>query len=45
LLRTPSTPARWLKLRENGYEIWRDIKDTVRVRDDIPQNATVQIFA
>jgi ketosteroid isomerase-like protein len=31
--------------RENGYEIWRDINDTVRVRDDIPQNATVQVFA
>ena len=31
--------------RENGYEIWRDINDTARVRDDIPQNAMVQVFA
>lgn len=31
--------------RENGYEIWRDIKDTVRVRDDIPETATVEVFS
>jgi hypothetical protein len=30
--------------RENGYEIWRDINDTARVRDDIPATATVQVF-
>ena len=30
--------------RENGYEIWRDINDTARVRDDIPATATVQEF-
>jgi ketosteroid isomerase-like protein len=31
--------------RENGYEIWRDVNDTVRVRDDIPLTATVQEFS
>jgi hypothetical protein len=31
--------------RENGYEIWRDINDTVWVRDDIPPGATVQVFS
>jgi hypothetical protein len=30
--------------RENGYEIWRDINDTARVRDDIPATATVEVF-
>ena len=30
--------------RENGYEIWRDINDTARVRDDIPETATVEVF-
>ena len=30
--------------RENGYEIWRDINDTTRVRDDIPDTATVEVF-
>jgi hypothetical protein len=30
--------------RENGYEIWRDINDKERVRDDIPPTATVQVF-
>ena len=31
--------------RENGYEIWRDINDTARVRDDIPASAAVEVFA
>lgn len=31
--------------RENGYEIWRDINDTTRVRDDIPDSAHVEIFS
>jgi SnoaL-like domain len=31
--------------RENGYEIWRDINDQVRVRDDIPETAVVQVFS
>ena len=31
--------------RENGYEIWRDINDSARVRDDIPETATVQVFS
>ena len=31
--------------RENGYEIWRRADDTVRVRDEIPPNATVQEFS
>jgi hypothetical protein len=30
--------------REHGYEIWRDINDTVRVNDDIPANARVEVF-
>jgi hypothetical protein len=30
--------------RENGYEIWRRADDTVRVRDDIPETATVVEF-
>ncbi len=30
--------------RENGYEIWRDINDKARVRDDIPDSATVEVF-
>lgn len=30
--------------RENGYEIWRDINDTARVRDDIPATAVIQAF-
>lgn len=30
--------------RENGYEIWRRADDTVRVRDDIPEGATVTAF-
>jgi hypothetical protein len=30
--------------RENGYEIWRKADDTVRVNDDIPATATVEIF-
>ena len=29
---------------EHGYEIWRDIRDHARVRDDIPATATVQVF-
>src|SRR5580692_10758959 len=31
--------------RENGYEIWRDISDTTRVRDDIPDSAVVEVFS
>ena len=30
--------------REHGYEIWRDINYHVRVQDDIPETATVQVF-
>jgi hypothetical protein len=30
--------------REHGYEIWRDINDHARVKDDIPATATVQVF-
>ena len=30
--------------REHGYEIWRDINDTVRVNDDIPADARVEVF-
>ncbi len=30
--------------RENGYEIWRRADDTARVRDDIPDGATVEVF-
>lgn len=30
--------------RENGYKTWRDINDTVRVRDNIPATAIVQEF-
>ena len=30
--------------REHGYEIWRDINDHARVRDDIPATATVEVF-
>ena len=30
--------------RENGYEIWRRADDAVRVRDDIPADATVTVF-
>lgn len=31
--------------RENGYEIWREINDPVRVRDDIPATATTEVFS
>ena len=30
--------------RENGYEIWRRADDTVRVNDDIPADAHVEVF-
>ncbi|GHJ47090.1 hypothetical protein Cs7R123_44320 [Catellatospora sp. TT07R-123] len=30
--------------REHGYEIWRDINDRDRVNDDIPADATVEVF-
>ena len=30
--------------RENGYEIWRDINDHVRVKDDVPAGAHVEVF-
>jgi hypothetical protein len=31
--------------RENGYEIWRRADDTARVHDDIPENATTELFS
>ena len=30
--------------RENGYEIWRRADDELRVQDDIPENATTEVF-
>jgi hypothetical protein len=30
--------------RENGYEIWRRADDKLRVQDDIPDNATTEVF-
>ena len=30
--------------RENGYEIWRRADDTVRVNDDVPADAHVEVF-
>ena len=30
--------------RENGYEIWRRADDKLRVQDDIPENATTEVF-